>query len=86
MMAGRRPVLAVLATAERPSAVPLTRRQVVQLGLGAGGLLPTFAPAQAADVAETTGVGRVQDACSSFTLDNGMRFVVLQRHSAPLVR
>ena len=64
----------------------MTRRQLgLGLGGGAAGALPgLLQPGGTAEAA--TGAGRVQEACSSFTLSNGMRFVVLQRSAAPLVR
>lgn len=63
----------------------MTRRQLgLGVGGGAAGALPgLLQPGGTAEAA--TGAGRVQEACSSFTLSNGMRFVVLQRSAAPLV-
>jgi hypothetical protein len=80
-----RPIRACAADAERPA---MTRRQLgLGVGGGAAGALPgLLQPSGTAEAAIATGAGRVQEACSSFTLANGMRFVVLQRSAAPLVR
>ncbi|GAB4459281.1 MAG: pitrilysin family protein [Elainellaceae cyanobacterium] len=59
------------------------------LVLGVWGLFPTMAIARTAAPAESLSIqpyiDRVVDRVTEFTLDNGMKFIVLERHQAPVI-
>jgi predicted Zn-dependent peptidase len=57
---------------------------LMMVGLWGGALQP-IALAQPAPSAIQPYIDRVSDRVSEFTLDNGMRFIVLERHQAPVV-